>query len=454
MTISMAHERSSKPTLPRSVVFVTFGSTVLLCFTLLAGSSLAFSYMNAQPAFTAPVNLSNDRANALYPDIVNVGDNVYVAWTEGSAGILFRASTDGGSSWTPPLSHPALRISPKGGVTQYPLMSANGSNVYVIWSQTVGSTGLQEFEATSTNYGSSFSSVEQITSGTSSNGWITGVVASWGSNVYVVYSGNGKNSYVISSNDAGSTWGAPYHYGVTFEPEVAVWENNVYAVSDGIQFAVSHNAGASWTQILTEREMGDEPMIAAYGTDVYIVAQCRCSTGPVWMLISTNSGNSFSRIDINGTVTNNWQPMVGAYGNSVWVDWHNNPGGKAAQEWMTMSNNSGVSWNSPVSISGTGHWVGWPWEVATTDGKNIYTMWPQQVTSSPDYWVVRASYSSDGGSTWSSPPGMDVSQNTNGQAAAETDIANGAISSYASTAFAAWEFASTSGTSQIYFAYS
>ncbi len=432
----------------RLFTLISLISIFLLSFSLL-GSSLAFSVSNQ--IFSSPVNLSNDTGTAQFPDVVNVGNNVYVAWTQGSGGILFRASTNGGSSWSPPLSQGAMRISHEGGTTQYPLMSANGSYVYVTWSQTVGSSGLQLFEATSTNFGVSFA-VRQVTSGVSSNGWITPVIASWGSNVYIVYSGDGKNSYVISSNNAGATWTTPFHYGVTFEPEAAVVGSNVYAVADGIQFAVSHNAGATWTKVLNEREEGDEPMIAASGNDVYIVAQCRCSTGPIWLLTSTNSGNSFIRTDINGKVTNNWQPMVGAYGSSAWVDWHNNPGGKAAQEWMTMTANSGATWTAPVSISGTGHWVGWPWEVSTTDGRDIYTMWPQQVTSSPNYWVDRASYSSNGGSTWSSPPGIDVSQNTNGQAAPENDIANGAISSYGSTAFAVWQFTSTSGTNQIYFA--
>ena len=431
--------------------FRIFVPTLIVTFLLLLVSASSLPVF-AQISFGTAVNISNDSAKAQFPDVVNVGDYVYVSWTEGSGGILFRASSDGGSSWSPPLTSPATRISPKGGTTQYPLMSANGSDVYVTWSQTVSTTGLQLFVAASTNNGATFT-VTQITSGTSSNGFITPVVASWGSNVYVVYSGNGKNSYVVSSNNYGVTWSAPYHYAVTFEPEVAAVGNNAYAVADGIQFAVTHNAGATWTKVLNEREMGDEPMIAASGTNVYIVAQSRTANGPIWLLTSSNSGNSFAAArNINGSVLNNWAPMVGAYGNSVWVAWHNNPGGSASQEWVTTSTNAGSSWSTPLSISGTGHWVGWPFEVATTDGQNIFTMWPQQVTSSPDHWVIRVSYSSNGGTTWSAPPGIDASNNVNGQAAPENDIANGAISSYGATAFVVWQYTSTSGTNQIYFA--
>jgi len=385
--------------------------------------------------------------------VANVEDYVYVTWTEGAGGILFRASADGGSTWSPPISTSGMKISPKGGTAQFPLITAIGTNVYITWSQTVGTTGLQVFAAASTNNGASFT-VTQITSGTAStSGSITPAIAASGTNVYVVYCGAGHNSYVVSSSNEGSTWTAAFDYAATCEPEVAASGNNAYAVADGIQFALTHNAGGSWTKVLNQRNMGDEPMISVSGTNVYIVSQSRTANGPIWLLSSSNSGNSFgARKNISSSVPNDWAPMVGAYGNSVWVAWHNNPGGSKAQEWVTTSTNAGSSWSTPLSISGTGHWVGWPWDVATTDGQNIFIMWPQQVTKSPNYWVVRVSYSGNGGTTWSAPPGIDASNNANGQAAPETDVANGAISSYGTTAFVVWQYTSTSGTNQIYFA--
>jgi hypothetical protein len=441
---------------------------VLLPILFVAIFSLGFSslFVNASASavlstpsvsFNSPVNLSNDTGKAQFPDVVNVGSHVYAAWTEGSRGIMFRASSNNGSTWSPPVSKPAIRISWKGGTCQYPLLSANGSNVYATWSQSFGNTtGLQLFEATSANYGASFSNATKLTSSYSPNGWITPVIASWGQNVYIVYSGMGKNSYVISSNNAGTTWSSPYHFAVTFEPEVAVVGNNVYATADGIQFAVSHDAGHTWTKTLNQRYMGDEPMIAASGKYVYIVSQSKTTNGTIWIIISSNNGTTFSnRHVLNGSVTNNWGPMIGAHGASLWVAWHNYPGGIRAQEWITTSSNYGVSWSTPQSLSGSGHWVGWPWEIASTDGKNVYTMWPEQVTSSPNYWIVRASYSSDGGTTWSPQPGMNVSQNSNGEAAPENDLADAAISSYGSSAFAVWQLITNSGaTNQVYFSHS
>jgi hypothetical protein len=144
--------------------------------------------------------------------------------------------------------------------------------------------------------------------------------------------------------------------------------------------------------------------------------------------------------------------MVAAYGSSIWVAWHNNPGGNKAQEWVTTSTDNGSSFSTPTSISGTGHWVGWPWEISTTDGLNVFIIWPQQLTASPDHWVIRVSYSSNGGTNWSPAPGIDASNNVNGEAAPENDVANAAISSFGATAYAVWQFTATSGTNQIYFA--
>src|ERR1700730_2805674 len=103
------------------------------------------------PTFGKPVNISNDSSSAQDPNVQNVGTHVYIAWTERSGGIRVRQSPDGGVAWVPALNMPALRISNVGGTAQYPLMSENGTNVYVVWAQSVGKTGLQIMEATSTN---------------------------------------------------------------------------------------------------------------------------------------------------------------------------------------------------------------------------------------------------------------------------------------------------------------
>src|SRR5579864_9210586 len=195
--------------------YIAFGFA-FVCLGL--SSTLAVYAASNAPTYTSPVNLSNDVYQAHFPWIANSGNNLYVAWTEEIHGIYFRSSSNGGSTWNPPLSSPGMRLSTKMkgiGVADYPIVYANGSDVYVVWSQAVNTSGvnvLQIFFAGSTNGGASFANAIQLTSGSSTNGWITPVLAASGPNVYVAYTGNGKNSFVIWSNNYGVTWSTPFQY--------------------------------------------------------------------------------------------------------------------------------------------------------------------------------------------------------------------------------------------------
>ena len=78
---------------------------------------------SSTPTFSPAVNLSNDLGNAKNPVISSQGLNVYAAWVEGSKGLFFRMSADGGNTWTPPLSSPALKLSKSGGSASFPVCS-------------------------------------------------------------------------------------------------------------------------------------------------------------------------------------------------------------------------------------------------------------------------------------------------------------------------------------------
>ncbi|MFI5419360.1 MAG: sialidase family protein, partial [Nitrososphaerales archaeon] len=306
----------------------------LLTFTCLTLSStaaaFAFSSVVAAPSFSSPVNISNDANQAHYPWVANVGSNVYVAWTEEDHGIFFRASSNDGGSWSPPLSSPGLRISPHGGVASYPIVYALGNFVYVTWSQSVNKQ-LQVFFAASSNNGASFSKAIQLTSGVSKNGFITPVIAAAGSNVYIAYTGNGKNSYVVWSNNNGATWHGPNFYAPDHEPQIAAVGNNAYAIADGVVVYVTNNAGASWYTSITSVNNGDEPWIAASGSYVYIVSQTKTTAGKIHFFYSNNVGKVGSwtpskepGVVLSGAVTQGdaWEPQITASGNYLYLTFH------------------------------------------------------------------------------------------------------------------------------------
>lgn len=446
---------------------------IILCLVLLATFLTSFSAealssglsgLQGQPVASPPVNLSNDSPiNATYPIVDSVGSNVYVSWSEGIGGIKFRASSDYGQDWSPPLSSPAMTVSKEGGdygFVQFPVMFANASDVFIAWSQDVGSVGLQIFEATSTNNGSSFN-VTQLTStvgkgNTTKGGYITPAIAASGSNVYVTFSGNGSYSFVMSSNNYGSTWSKPHLYAQSLEDQVAAWGENGYAVANRA-LQVTHNGGATWTRAVFENGtiQGDEPMIAAYGQYVYVASETSHITGNqgfIHTYVSNDSGSNFTVIeDFSPTVNDSWAPMVGAFGNSAWIAVRQYPGGQKGQVWVYTTTDGGLNWSAPVSLSGTptkGTAETFPFEVVSTDGQNVFVGWAHQVSSG--HWTFMVGASSDGGSSWSAAPGINVSQNSNGEAGFENDLAVAAISSSGPYCYSVWQYRNGS-QNQIYF---
>ena len=322
----------------------------------------------------------------------------------------------------------------------------------------------QVFFAASSNFGVAFAPAVELTTGTS--GANTPVVASWGTTVYVAYDNiSTSESYVLASTRAGAagSWTKPTGYGAFHEPQLAAWRLNGYAVSNQ-GLATSHNKGATWTNetVPGGNTSGlppsmSESWIAAWGTSVYVFYETKgdvCSTcGQVNYTLSHDSGNTWSREQtLSTTLPDSWAPQVAAFGSKVWVTDHTFPGGSQSQVYIYTSANRGGSWSVPVSLSGQSGDTSFPFTVATTDGTNIFVAWSDQISVSPQTWVMRVSYSGDGGNTWTPAPGINVSQNPSGTNATDnSDLANGAISALGTHCYAAWQFVNGS-TSQIYFA--
>ncbi|MDA4129133.1 MAG: glycoside hydrolase [Thaumarchaeota archaeon] len=367
------------------------------------------SYASGTPVFSTPKNLSNDFGSAIYPNVQNVGSHVYVVWTEGSGGIMFRSSPDGGSTWSPLLTSPAMKLSNKGGTTQYPLMSVNGSNVYVVWSQTINKV-LQVFEATSNNSGSSFGKPVQLTFANTAGGYITPVIASWGSNIYVAYvNASNQASYVTCSTKAGvsGSWSPAFPFSTFHEPQLAAVKGNVvYAIADR-QFQVSSNncgigaksGDVNWTDVTPAVGIHAEPWLAVSGSNVYGIWETKHNTSNVEMMNSNDGGITWTPgSNLSSTLPDAWNPMIGSVRSSAWAAIQQYPGSSKSQIFIYTTTNGGTTWSSPTSLSGkgpAGSSTGFPFNVATTDGQNVFVAWSQQISSG--YWVLRVGYSGDGG---------------------------------------------------------
>ena len=373
-----------------------------------------------------------------------------MAWTEEDHGIFFRASSNDGGSWSPPLSSPGLRISPHGGVASYPIVFALGNYVYVTWSQSVNKQ-LQVFFAASSNNGASFSKAIQLTSGVSKNGFITPVIAAAGSNVYIAYTGNGKNSYVVWSNNNGATWHGPNFYAADHEPQIAAVGNNAYAIADGVPTYVTNNAGASWYISITSTNNGDEPWIAASGSYVYVVSQTKTAAGKIHFFYSNNNGKVGSwtpskepGVVLSGAVTQGdaWEPQITASGNYLYLTFHelNSP----ISNYAMFSSNNGKTWSSPVEIN-AGKTSGFITQIAIS-GSNVFAIYPQ-VISGTNWDMFVASNTLGNTGSWTT---QDISNNP-GTSGPNNDIASSSIAADGSHALAVWQD-NTPGNYQVFFA--
>ncbi len=430
------------------------------------------------PKFSPAINLSNDANKAQEPTVSNNGQDVYVAWTEGSQGILFRASSNGGSTWTPSTSSPGLRLSPKGGTAQFPIMfteyqSVNSGDVYVSWAQTVkqknGSNVLQIFAAASTNNGKSF--VTTQLSHNSTNDQITPAIAAYGSDVYVAwYSSKVSYAlpgaiYVASSTNNGQTWSAPvdiYPFSTNGEAEiVATTGSNVYVMMDQSNFVYSHTAGGNWSQYVPlynyTRISGSvnyarEPWVAGWGDLVYTTWEANATTGVGYQdygRVSTDGGATWGPLQtISGAVKNSWEPENIGYGNNSFTTFHSLGNQGVYMTSTTNASSENPNWSTPVEVnsgmSGTSSYG----HVASSDGENVFVLWGQEIAKGSSVWNAYVSYSENSGSSWSSP--IDISNNAVGVAAGNQDVTLFAVSSNGANCFATWTYTFGS-TSQIYF---
>ncbi len=382
----------------------------IIVITLLVMSSFNFTTHASSLTFSTPVKLG-----AGYdPNVQSFGSDLYVAWTDRSHGIFFRASDDLGATW-----NNSIQI---GSAGAYPIISATGNYVYAVWTD-----GAIMYSA-SFNNGQTWTQPIVL----SQQRGDTPYIAAQGLLVAVVYNLPGVGSFVTVSSNGGASWTTPFQYSNGPEPQVAVSGITVYAISDNIdrsssQFAVSHNLGESWT--VSGLPGGSEEWIVATGSNVYAVWETKSSKSVVWFLSSSDYGFTFTTRVISQVIPDAWNPMIYAIGQTVWVGIQE-LGGKA-QIWMLTSTNGGLSW-SQQSVSGTGEFDGYVFSVPTTDAINVFAMWIHQ---SGDSSYAMATYSSDGGSSWSTT-NLGISDPQN-------DVAIGDITSQGSFGMAAWEYQGT-----------
>jgi hypothetical protein len=272
-------------------------------------------------------NVSNNAGDSVYPAIAASGNNAYVVWQDDNFGegvsydkknydILFAKSVDSGRSFKN-----ITNLSDTVSLSARPTITAYDNNVYVVWIEdTLNETKI--LFRKSTDGGSTFDQTIHLGSSSYAKDYILPkAVATFGDNVYVVWrhlTEDGKTGSILlkSSKDAGNTFGETMkisdNAAFTSSPKVSTSNNNVYVVWDamynkkdntgkteGIFLAKSSDNGLTFgneTKISGNKEIG-EAQVAAYLNEVYIAWGSSVyntqQIDDVFLTYSFNGGNTF-----------------------------------------------------------------------------------------------------------------------------------------------------------------
>ena len=320
---------SSKPRL------ATSGNNVYVAWE--EGTDISFvRSTDTGETFDAEKNLSSSATSSTLPEIIASGTNVFVTWKEGT-NIYFAKSTDSGSTFSAPID-----IGDTGGsTTPNPKIAYDGTTIYVVWSQTVSGKGDISFTSSSDG-GSTFGTVQNLSNNSGSS--ITPQVSAAGGNISVVWRDDtpGNNDILMkSSDDSGATFGASQNIssnsGVSQEPRVSVVGTRVFAVwedttPDGggsnkdILFVTGTPSTVSISFDKSEYTLNESAEItvddsAASGTIDVTVSSTSDATGLVKTLTETGSGTGIFKGNISFGTTTSGSTLQAKAGDTITVDY-------------------------------------------------------------------------------------------------------------------------------------
>jgi hypothetical protein len=307
------------------------GSVVHVVYDATRNGSREVYYMSSGDngdTWSDEVNLTTGVSMQTLPSVAVSGSNVYVAWNDNSFGneeISFIRSVNGGSSWSA-----RVRISNTSGQSNRQCIAANGSLVYIIYRDLVGTNWTLKFSK-SINSGQSFSSSVEISAKVGKN--VNGIVkenpalAVSGKYLTVVFSelsGGMQRLRYITSNNEGTKWSgesqlvASSNTNLIYMPSLAATGSTFhlsYAWGSGyIYYNKSTNNGTAWGSPtpITPNGFHVRPNIGVSGNTVHIIYYNNAhyfappdslSNTEIWYRRNVNGGNGTAGMIAPGTVT-------------------------------------------------------------------------------------------------------------------------------------------------------
>ena len=266
----------------------------------------------------------------------NLSDYRYLTWSAGedeNRYILFARSTDGGKTYSPPVS---LSGNIHSDVFN-PAVATSGNDVYVVW-QGLSKNGNQDiFLRKSTDYGSSFGKAENISNDPGGSG--NPEVEIVGNSTHVAWEGTtpGNNFIFYTTSDDGSGYDSPQklssNIGISYKPEIIVKDS---PSSDSFTYKVTDEKGAQSNvatvdvniDTIDQSKLEDDAKSVSVDSnqeiDITLKAKSKDNDTLQYEIVTPPSDGTLDNFDPNsGTVT-----YVPDNDNEVDISWHNYNNGR------------------------------------------------------------------------------------------------------------------------------
>lgn len=233
--------------------------------------------------FQSEVRISNNAGNSWRPVIFSSGSLVHITWTDerdGNKEIYYRRSNDNGANWGT-----ETRLTNNSAESSLNSVTASGSSVYVVWSDT--RDGDEIWFKRSTDGGVNWSSDTKLTNNTGNS--TEPSISVSGVNLQIAWrdfrDGN-EEIYYKRSSDGGSSWGPDTRLtndlNQSFSPVISaqsslihvVWHDNRNGATNyEIYYKRSVNGGASWgsdERLTNQVANSSSASITASGTALHV----------------------------------------------------------------------------------------------------------------------------------------------------------------------------------------
>lgn len=288
-------------------------------------------------SFGSPLNLSNNLGFSEHPQLSASGSSVYAVWadtTPGNREVLFSRSTDNGTSFE---GSPNLSNNTSDSHNQE--LAAFGDNVYVVWVDRDEQENTSILFRPSTDGGTTFN--ETISIGSQASVGSFPKVAAYGDDVYVAWNviGDGTDDglYFAKSSDRGSTFGDITKLGedISGESQIAAYNGTVILVSGGLDSAQvnglflikSADGGDTFADPLQIDARGQfaNPMNVEVATDdpnvAYVAGQVFSGGNEEILLLPVSGSNATGVVNLSKNPKISECPSIAMAGDNIYVVW-------------------------------------------------------------------------------------------------------------------------------------